>query len=275
VQERWPRLRIAHLDMNGADDVLKYRKWEWASPTERMITMLRPGASAPLSAALTEAGIPTAGTANFVLGPEMPECSSTQARKAAVDGDNATLQRLLHPRVAERVLALWHCCDRRKRHTDASADADETAPSKRSRTATVVAAPPSQSAMHGAERSAHTAATARPATVAAVAATAQAASKIATKLAEACPTSIKNAAARLQWALELEQAVKQRHTNARDMKTRVRDLLANLRSNGETLIRYPTEQLATMPSSQLAEGSTQHSMLVSAERGAHFTDYDK
>lgn len=43
-----PGLRIEHFDMNGADDVVKYSKWSWAGPNNRMITMCRPGSTATL-----------------------------------------------------------------------------------------------------------------------------------------------------------------------------------------------------------------------------------
>ena len=61
--------------MNGADDVLKYRKWESACPQRRMITMSRPGFDAELTEQLRAAGMPAAGTTDFVRGPEMPDCS--------------------------------------------------------------------------------------------------------------------------------------------------------------------------------------------------------
>ena len=45
------------------------------------------GAVSPRVAALAAAGMPASGTADFVVGPELPEVSSTQAREALARRD--------------------------------------------------------------------------------------------------------------------------------------------------------------------------------------------
>jgi len=105
LAERWPKLRVSLFVINGADDVLRFRKWEQASPQQRMITMLRPGSTEPLVAALAAAGVPASGTADFVVGPELPEVSSTQAREALARRDRDSLLKVLHPAVADWLLA--------------------------------------------------------------------------------------------------------------------------------------------------------------------------
>merc|ERR1711988_429482 len=88
---RWPRLNFVHFIMNGADDVVKYRKWTYAKHGNgRYITMGRPGDTQKVVAGMRSAGIdPEAGA--FVLGPELPDMSSTDARAAVTRGDRAAL----------------------------------------------------------------------------------------------------------------------------------------------------------------------------------------
>eukprot|EP01052_Picozoa_sp_SAG31_P033575 SAG31_NODE_3814_length_3859_cov_5.598936_5_plen_267_part_00 len=104
MQERWPHLRIVHFELNGADDVVKYRKWTEASPQRRFLTMRRPGYDSALRIGLLEAKMPPDGSAEFVLGPMMPCCSSTDVRRALRDEDLDVLNKMLHP----AVLA-WFC----------------------------------------------------------------------------------------------------------------------------------------------------------------------
>ena len=87
--------------MNGADDVVKYSKYLCRTSTNaRFITMGRPGS--------TEAvirGMATAGKALddpfFIIGPELQDCSSSQARHALVADDLVALCTLLDPLVME------------------------------------------------------------------------------------------------------------------------------------------------------------------------------
>jgi len=100
VQKAWPKLRIVRFCLNGADDVLKYQKWRQCSPQHRLITMGRPGGyTEKLRSAVCRAGIdPEEG--NFILGPELPDVSSTEVRRACKVGDNERLSQLLDSRVA-------------------------------------------------------------------------------------------------------------------------------------------------------------------------------
>merc|ERR1719220_3234213 len=86
--------------MNGADDVVKYGKWSWASRRARFITMGRPGYTEGVVKGMKGAGVdPEQGY--FILGPELPDISSTAVREALATGDRKALEGLLHPKVAE------------------------------------------------------------------------------------------------------------------------------------------------------------------------------
>ena len=98
LQARWPRLRFVRLLMNGADDVLKYRKWEQAGPRCRMITLGRPGDTAAVLTAATSSGIDLDG-GDFIMGPDLPDISSSEARKALISGDTPRAARLLNTAV--------------------------------------------------------------------------------------------------------------------------------------------------------------------------------
>jgi len=100
LQRMFPRLRFTHFCMNGADDVLRFGKYMWSGPKSRFITMGRPGFTEEVAKAMVENHIdPEAGY--FILGPELPEISSTDARMALTKGDRKTVARLLHPRVSD------------------------------------------------------------------------------------------------------------------------------------------------------------------------------
>ena len=98
LQSAWPQLRFTHIVMNGADDVRKYRKWLWASPEMRMITMGRPGDTESVVREALEAGIDL-DEGTFIMGPELPDISSSAARAALCRGDDAAAAALLHPAV--------------------------------------------------------------------------------------------------------------------------------------------------------------------------------
>jgi hypothetical protein len=93
--------------MNGADDVCKYQKWRHAKPHHRMITMGRPGSTKALLKGMKSAGMPQCGTADFLLGPELPDLSSSAARVASHVGDRSGLLQLLHPSVADWMLQFY------------------------------------------------------------------------------------------------------------------------------------------------------------------------
>merc|ERR1719350_2370523 len=62
--------------------------------------MGRPGYTEQVQEGMVKAGVdPDRGY--FILGPELPDISSTAVREALVTGDRKALEDLLHPKVAE------------------------------------------------------------------------------------------------------------------------------------------------------------------------------
>jgi len=96
LREVWPQLIITHYMLNGADDVVKYRKWRWEQP---QLVMCRPGSTKELLQALHRYNVDTT-SGNFIVGPELEDISSTHVRDALVRGDRRQLLRMLHPDVA-------------------------------------------------------------------------------------------------------------------------------------------------------------------------------
>lgn len=100
LHKRWPHLTFVQYSLNGADDVLRYRKWRSAGPANRFITMGRPGDTERLAEEVQrEQQRPD--PQYFVLGPELPDISSTAARTALNGLDMDVLARLLHPSVTQ------------------------------------------------------------------------------------------------------------------------------------------------------------------------------
>jgi len=98
LTERWPELKFVHF--YGADDVDKYRKYTWASCSRRFITMGRPGFTEAVREGMAHAKVDShAGF--FVVGPELPDVSSTAARKALIARDAAALEGVLHPKATQ------------------------------------------------------------------------------------------------------------------------------------------------------------------------------
>ena len=54
---RWKRLNFIHYYLNGADDVVKYEKWEWATETARYFTIGRPGWTAKVITGAQACGV--------------------------------------------------------------------------------------------------------------------------------------------------------------------------------------------------------------------------
>ena len=104
LRQLFPSLQIDHFEMNGADDMVKYKKWCWAGPSHKMITMGRPGSTPAVVQGMASVGIPAGGSADFVLGPELPDISSSKLRAASKRGDRAALLQLCHPQVADFML---------------------------------------------------------------------------------------------------------------------------------------------------------------------------
>jgi hypothetical protein len=95
----FPTLKFVHFIMNGADDVIKNRKWRWADAKNRFITMGRTGATTQLLESMEQAGADFGP--NFLLGPDLPDLSSTAARDAFERHDMEALHGMLHPKVIE------------------------------------------------------------------------------------------------------------------------------------------------------------------------------
>lgn len=114
LKRRWSKLTFIHFYMNGADDVVAHSKYTWASRDARYITMGRQGFTEQVIEGMANHGL-DADDGLFILGPELPEISSTQARRALAEGDTETLRLLLHPRVTQWCL----------RHSPYAPSADE------------------------------------------------------------------------------------------------------------------------------------------------------
>ena len=97
LRQTHPHLHFVHFFMNGADDVVRYRKYR-VGPQHRMIVLGRPGYTAKALAGARRVDI---DAGNFVMGPELPDISSSAAREALARGDRARAAALLHPAVLE------------------------------------------------------------------------------------------------------------------------------------------------------------------------------
>ena len=91
LKARYRQLQFTVWKLNGADDVVKYQKWQSAGPQTPHITMGRPGV--PMHQLQAHVG------PHFKVGPELPDISSSVARSALAQGDYDQVQSLLHPRV--------------------------------------------------------------------------------------------------------------------------------------------------------------------------------
>lgn len=97
MRRQYPTLVFEHYEMNGADDVVRYRKWQealFAQETgKRYITMGRHGSMEALHQGMHEDGI--SESEYFLLGPEIAIISSSDARAACKQGDLEALQKML------------------------------------------------------------------------------------------------------------------------------------------------------------------------------------
>ena len=93
LKTRYRHLQFTPWVLNGADDVIKYKKWQHAGPLTPHITMGRPGV--PMQELLAHVG------PNFIVGPELPNISSSIARTSLARGDYNLVHSLLHPRVID------------------------------------------------------------------------------------------------------------------------------------------------------------------------------
>jgi len=92
----YPSLTFVTWWLNGADDVVKYKKWEKAGENSRRITMGRPGDTEAVAAAIQQTPL---DPNHFLLGPEMPDVSSTKVRALLRARDDRALTDMLHPAV--------------------------------------------------------------------------------------------------------------------------------------------------------------------------------
>lgn len=96
LQDGQPQLIMTHYRLNGADDVIKYRKWHLKHP---QIVICRPGSTQKLRQALHDAKVDTT-SGIFVVGPELEDISSSHVRDALLHGERHKLLSMLHPDVA-------------------------------------------------------------------------------------------------------------------------------------------------------------------------------
>jgi len=124
LSEQHPNLKFVRYDMNGADDVVRHHKWEWAGKSNRMITMGRPGFTDDVRSgiqSMVDRG--KYAPKHCLLGPELPDISSTAARAASAAGDQEALLEILHPSVADWLL----CSDGHADVVEASRDVQAAA----------------------------------------------------------------------------------------------------------------------------------------------------
>jgi hypothetical protein len=95
LTKRWPKITFVHYHLNGADDVVKYQKWLGCGPNYRFITIGRPGETDKVLQGVAKAGIDLS-RGYFIMGPELPDISSTAVRQALRERDVAWLRKLLH-----------------------------------------------------------------------------------------------------------------------------------------------------------------------------------
>ena len=110
LQRQWPYLSFETFALNGADDVVKHKKWHWASSSYRMITVGRNLSNDAVLQAMKEYDIEEKDL-NFIFLPDISDTSSTTARgacKMEAIGCITKLRRLLHPSVATWIIQGSH-----------------------------------------------------------------------------------------------------------------------------------------------------------------------
>ena len=111
LQQSWECIDFVQYHLNGADDVLKYEKWTWAvDENNRFIALGRPTYTERLRELAPE-------TPFFLIGPELPDISSSQVRDALYEEDFEALAKLLHPAVVAWCLhhSPYRRCKRQRR----------------------------------------------------------------------------------------------------------------------------------------------------------------
>ena len=100
LRQTHPHLKFVHFYINGADDVVRYNRFADVGPQYRMIVLGRPGFTEKALAGARRAGVDL-DAGHLVMGPELPDISSSAAREALARGDRARAAALLHPAVLE------------------------------------------------------------------------------------------------------------------------------------------------------------------------------
>jgi hypothetical protein len=102
----FPRLRFIHYEVDGADVALKNCVWRHCSDRERRVAMGRacadsePNPTQEIIARAQEDGV-NFEAGHFLIGPELPDISSSRARACLRAGNIAALRNMLHPRVLD------------------------------------------------------------------------------------------------------------------------------------------------------------------------------
>jgi len=104
VKSFCPGAKVIYFHLNGADDVVRFRKWNMRSKTNRHITMGRPGSTRKVLEGMSKIGL-DANNGICIVGPELPDISSTAVRKAMHDCNIDELKNMLHPGVIEWCLS--------------------------------------------------------------------------------------------------------------------------------------------------------------------------
>ena len=86
-EARWKHLTFVQYYLNGADDVVRYEKWTWASETERYFTVGRPGWTDKVIDGARACGV--WNTPYFYIAPDLPDVSATEVRASLRCGDSA------------------------------------------------------------------------------------------------------------------------------------------------------------------------------------------
>ena len=93
LHKKHPHLSFIRYYVNGADDVVKYRKWQQCGPDKRFVTIGRPGDTQKVLEAVLESKVPHE---YFVLTPEHSDISSSAAREALQTGAREAAASMLH-----------------------------------------------------------------------------------------------------------------------------------------------------------------------------------
>jgi len=96
LRRRFPLHEFVHFSVNGADDILKFAKYLHAREDRRIISMGRPGLSWAVGDAAEAHGVDL-DAGRFIIGPEMPDVSSSAVRLALKTGNYEEAEKMLPP----------------------------------------------------------------------------------------------------------------------------------------------------------------------------------